>query len=62
MLKGDTNADVLEEMQHDPELMLERLRQSSEAAIQRGTLQIEDARLLISHLKASLDQTTYLQG
>jgi arginine decarboxylase len=49
-------------MQHDPELMLERLRQSSEAAIQRGTLQIEDARLLISHLRASLDQTTYLQG
>ena len=62
VLKGDTNADVLEEMQHDPELMLERLRQSSEAAIQRGTLQIEDARLLISHLRASLDQTTYLQG
>jgi len=25
-------------------------------------LQIEDARLLMSHLKASLDQTTYLQG
>ena len=62
VLKGDTNADVLEEMQHDPELMLERLRQSSEAAIQKGTLQIEDARLLISHLRASLNQTTYLQG
>ena len=62
VVKGDTNADVLEEMQHDPDLMLERLRQASEAAIQRGTLQIEDARLLMSHLKASLDQTTYLQG
>jgi len=62
VVKGDTNADVLEDMQHNPDLMLERLRQASEAAIQRGTLQIEDARLLISHLKASLDQTTYLQG
>jgi arginine decarboxylase len=62
VVKGDTNADVLEEMQHNPDLMLERLRQASEAAIQRGTLQIEDARLLMSHLKASLDQTTYLQG
>jgi hypothetical protein len=25
-------------------------------------LQIADARLLMSHLRASLDQTTYLQG
>ena len=41
---------------------LERLRQASETAIQRGTLQIEDARLLMSHLRASLDQTTYLEG
>ena len=62
VVKGDTNAEVLKEMEHDPELMLERLRQTSEAAIQRGTLQIEDARLLMSHLKTSLDQTTYLQG
>ena len=62
VVKGDTNAEVLKEMEHDPELMLERLRQTSEMAIQRGTLQIEDARLLMSHLKTSLDQTTYLQG
>ena len=62
VLKGDTNANVLEEMQHDPDLILERLRQASETAIQQGTLQIEEARLLMSHLKASLDQTTYLEG
>ena len=62
VLKGDTNADVLEEMQHDPDLIVERLRQASETAIQHGTLQIDEARLLMSHLKASLDQTTYLEG
>ena len=62
VLKGDTNANVLEEMQHDPDLILERLRQASETAIQQGTLQIEESRLLMSHLKASLDQTTYLEG
>ena len=61
VLKGDTNADVLEVMQHDPELMVERLRQSTEAAIQRGDLRIGDARRLMNHLKTSLDQTTYLQ-
>ena len=62
VLKGNTNADVLEVMQHDPALMVERLRQSSEAAIQRGVLRIEDARRLMDHLMTSLDQTTYLQG
>jgi arginine decarboxylase len=62
VLKGNTNADVLEMMQHNPELLLERLRQGSEEAIRRGTLQIEDAQLLISHLKTSLDQITYLEG
>jgi len=62
VVRGHTNADVLEEMQHNPDLILERLRQASETAIQHGTLQIEDARLLMSHLRASLDQTTYLEG
>ena len=62
VVRGHTNADVLEEMQHNPDLILERLRQASETAIQQGTLQIEDARLLMSHLRASLDQTTYLEG
>jgi arginine decarboxylase len=62
VLKGDTNADVLEIMQHDPGLMLERLRQSTELAIQRGNLRIEDARRLMDHLKTSLGQTTYLQA
>ena len=61
VLKGNTNADVLEMMQHDPELLLERLRQGSEDAIQRGDLSITDARLLMDHLQRSLGQTTYLE-
>ena len=62
VLKGNTNADVLEMMQHNPELLIERLRLGSEEAIRRGTLQIEDAQLLMSHLKTSLNQITYLEG
>ena len=62
VFKGDTNADVLKEVHHDPDLILEKLRQASEAAIQKGSLELEDARLLISHLRASLEQTTYLQA
>ena len=61
VLRGDTNADVLEMMEHDPDLLLERLRKVSERAIQRGSLSISDARLLMDHLRLSLGQTTYLE-
>jgi arginine decarboxylase len=62
VVRGDTNAEVLEAMEHDPELLLERLRLASEAAIGRGDLRISDARRLMDHLETSLRQTTYLQG
>ena len=61
VLRGDTNADVLEMMEHDPDLLLERLRKGSERAIQRGSLSITDARRLMDHLRLSLGQTTYLE-
>ena len=62
VVRGDTNADVLRTMEHDPELLLERLRVASEVAIQRGDLPISDARRLMDHLETSLRQTTYLQA
>ena len=62
VVRGNTNAEVLEAMEHNPELLLERLRVASEAAIQRGDLKISDARRLMDHLETSLRQTTYLQG
>jgi len=61
VVRGNTNAEVLEAMEHDPELLLERLRVASEAAIGRGDLRISDARRLMDHLETSLRQTTYLQ-
>ncbi len=62
VVRGDTNAEVLRAMEHDPELLLERLRVASEMAIQRGDLRISDARRLMDHLETSLRQTTYLQA
>lgn len=62
VVRGDTNAEVLKAMEHDPELLLERLRVASEAAIGRGALRISDARRLMDHLETSLRQTTYLQN
>jgi arginine decarboxylase len=62
VVRGDTNAEVLKAMEHDPALLLERLRVASEGAIQRGDLKISDARRLMDHLETSLRQTTYLQA
>ncbi|MCP9916374.1 biosynthetic arginine decarboxylase [Cyanobium sp. ATX 6F1] len=61
VVRGDTNADVLQAMEHQPELLLERLRVASEAAISRGDLRINDAQRLMDHLESSLGQITYLQ-
>ena len=61
VVRGDTNADVLEAMEHDPRALLERLRMAAEAAISNGQLRIDDSRRLMDHLESSLRQTTYLQ-
>ncbi|MEC7393156.1 MAG: biosynthetic arginine decarboxylase [Cyanobacteriota bacterium] len=62
VVRGDTNADVLKAMEHDPDQMLERLRLASEAAIRDGRLAVSDARRLINHVTSSLQQITYLQA
>ena len=62
VVRGDTNAEVLEIMEHDPDLLLERLRMASEKAISSGQLRINEARRLMDHLESSLRQSTYLQS
>ncbi|MFM9087912.1 MAG: biosynthetic arginine decarboxylase, partial [Cyanobium sp.] len=62
VVRGDTNAEVLQAMEHDPAILQEHLRQASEEAIAHGRLSIEDARRLMQHLETSLGQTTYLEG
>jgi len=62
VVRGDTNADVLEAMEHVPDLLLERLRMASEQAISRGQLRIGEARRLMDHLESSMRQSTYLQS
>ena len=62
VIKGDTNAQVLKTMEHNPIELLERLRVASEAAIRSGQLEIKDASRLMDHLESSLRQTTYLNN
>ncbi len=61
VVKGNTKSDVLKAMEHDPELLLERVRIASELAIQKGELKISDAQRLLEHLETSLRESTYLQ-
>ena len=61
VIRGDTKADVLKAAEHNPELLLERLRVSTETAIQKGTLKISDAQRLMEHIEISLRESTYLQ-
>ncbi|MFN9643942.1 MAG: biosynthetic arginine decarboxylase [Cyanobacteriota bacterium] len=62
VVRADTNAAVLQAMEHDPQALKERLRQASEEAIADGRLTIEAARRLTQHLETSLGQTTYLES
>lgn len=62
VVRADTNAAVLQAMEHDPQTLKERLRQASEEAIADGRLTIDAARRLTQHLETSLGQTTYLEG
>ena len=62
MVRGDTNADVLQAMEHEPETLLERLRMDSEQSIRSSQLKISEARRLMDHLESSLRQSTYLQN
>ena len=61
VVKGNTKSDVMSAMEYDSEQLLERLRMASESAIQKGTLQINDAQRLIEHIETSLRKSTYLQ-
>ncbi len=59
--RGNTTADVLTALDHDPQSLVERLRRDSEAAIVAGNLTIPDAHRLIAHVEESLRQSTYLE-
>jgi arginine decarboxylase len=62
VVRGDTNGNVFQAMEHVPDLLLERLPVASEQAISNGQLRIGEARRLMDHLESSMRQSTYLQS
>lgn len=62
VVRGNTTSDVLTALDHNPQSLVERLRQDSEAAIAAGSLTVSDANRLITHVEESLRQSTYLEA
>nr|APP88147.1 arginine decarboxylase [Paulinella micropora]AQX44914.1 arginine decarboxylase [Paulinella micropora] len=59
IVKGSTNAETLQAMEHDPDLLIGRLKLASEIAMKKGNITINEAQALINHLKTSLSEITY---
>ncbi|PZO15074.1 MAG: arginine decarboxylase [Leptolyngbya foveolarum] len=60
VVRGNTTDEVLQQVQYNPEDMIEQIRRRSEQALQKGQITIEEARKLMANYKAGMDCYTYL--
>ncbi len=60
VVRGNTTDEVLQQVQYDPETMIEQIRRRSEQALQSGHITLEEARKLMANYKAGMDRYTYL--
>ncbi len=60
VVRGNTTHEVLQQVQYDPETMVEQIRRRSEQALQSGKITLEEARKLMANYKAGMDRYTYL--
>jgi len=60
VIKGDTMADVLRFVEHQPESMIESVREQAEAALSRGRMTLEQMKLLMRHYEKAMGSYTYL--
>lgn len=61
VVEGDTVSEVLSYVQYERSEMVDSIRRAAEAAIQRGTITKQDARLLLKHYEEGLAGYTYLE-
>ncbi|MCC6873568.1 MAG: biosynthetic arginine decarboxylase [Sandaracinaceae bacterium] len=62
VVKGDSVREVLGYVEHDPEVMVERVRLQAERARKQGLITIDQVRLLMRHYEEALRSYTYLTG
>ncbi len=60
VVRGNTTDEVLQQVQYNPEDMIEQIRRRSEQALQKGQITIKEARKLMANYKAGMDCYTYL--
>ena len=61
VVKGNTVADVLKNVQYDPSDLMEHLRRRTEAALQENQMTLNEAQLLLQNYGRSLQHYTYLR-
>ncbi len=62
VIKGDSIEQVLRYLQHDPEQMVESVRQQAERALSAGRMTLEQLRMFMRHYEESLRGYTYLRS
>ena len=62
VIEGDTVRDVLGYVNYEHRHLMDRLRQSIESALSRGTMSLEQSAVLVRNFEAGLAGYTYLEG
>lgn len=62
LVKGDSTAEVLEYVEYEPNVLVERVRRQAERAQREGLITFQQLRLLMRHYEGSLSDYTYLIG
>ena len=60
VVRGNTTDEVLEQVQYDPDTMIEQIRKRSEVALEAGHITLQEARKLMDNYKSGMDCYTYL--
>ncbi len=61
VIEGDTVRDVLGYVSYEHRQLMDRLRQSIESALSRGTMSLEQSAVLVRNFEAGLGGYTYLE-
>jgi len=60
VVRGDSIHEVLDYVEYDPRVMVERIRLQAERAKREGRITVDQVKLLLKHYEESLASYTYL--
>jgi arginine decarboxylase len=62
VIRGDRMTEVLRYVEHDPDSMVESVREQAEHALSQGRMTLEQMRLFMRHYEEAMSGYTYLTG